>query len=591
MRKKSVLAVLMALIIVITSMCAFNTNQKVNAEGNDPGVLRSVKFSKDSVFRPGYFDIELDVQEKEHGISDVMIYLVCLEGDTYYNIEQHVMNLQWHAETEEDIVKDGVIKIDAWIGDSTLLGEWFIDSLTLYYDGLSDSSVEKYYSYGHSFISESETDAAIRKIFDKTHITDENGVSKTVDEKTVLGQMLTYYGEYDGEESKYCEEITDIINPVICVKEDTNFDVITSDDEKDLLEIVNNLSEGQTIGIRLSDKGLDNYKEYRVGEEGKSSILEYSMPCSVISKDIFSAIKGKDITLVIYRDGFRWVFYGKDIKTPKDINPWIEILARMCPYAGDTTKFDWEELDWDSYEYKPEDTVAVDMQFAPNGELPGKAEIRIKDDVLWKIGEGEYQKDKKVRLYYYNGTEYVEEKEANCSVTSSGEDKWLSFTITHNSNYVASYNDLSGKGVNSIRDEWIDGCYYGDDGSQTYPYTGSWKGDSNGWWFEDTSGWYPKDAWIRIDGQYYYFKSDGYAAMNEYYQGCWFNTDGSWEDKYFLSWKSNSTGWWVEDKSGWWPASSWLKIDGYWYYFDASGYMVTSQYVDGYWISADGVCY
>ena len=33
------------------------------------------------------------------------------------------------------------------------------------------------------------------------------------------------------------------------------------------------------------------------------------------------------------------------------------------------------------------------------------------------------------------------------------------------------------------------------------------------------------------------------------------------------------------------------KIDGSWYYFNSScGYMVTSQYIDGYWIGANGVC-
>jgi len=79
-------------------------------------------------------------------------------------------------------------------------------------------------------------------------------------------------------------------------------------------------------------------------------------------------------------------------------------------------------------------------------------------------------------------------------------------------------------------------------------------------------------------------------ASGEYYDGYWFNSDGSWDEQYYLTWKSNSTGWWVEDKSGWWPANKWLKIDGNWYYFNGSGYMATNTYVDGYWIGANGVC-
>ncbi|MCR4846262.1 MAG: hypothetical protein K5865_05955, partial [Eubacterium sp.] len=139
--------------------------------------------------------------------------------------------------------------------------------------------------------------------------------------------------------------------------------------------------------------------------------------------------------------------------------------------------------------------------------------------------------------------------------------------------------------------EWVDGKWYDENGNQSYSGNLMWANDSTGWWVEDTSGWYPTDSWQKIDGVWYYFKPDGYMAMGEYFNGYWFNKDGSWDETYLLSWKSNSTGWWVEDISGWWPSNTWLKIDNYWYYFNSSGYMVTSQYVDGYWISSDGVCY
>ena len=140
-------------------------------------------------------------------------------------------------------------------------------------------------------------------------------------------------------------------------------------------------------------------------------------------------------------------------------------------------------------------------------------------------------------------------------------------------------------------EEWVDGKWYNKDGTQTYKGTMQWKSNATGWWIEDSAGWYPTNTWQKIDGTWYFFKPDGYMAANEYYNGYWFNKDGSWDSQYLLSWKSSETGWWVEDISGWWPQSSWLKIDGYWYYFDASGYMVTNQYIDGWWIGADGVCY
>ncbi|MCR4846201.1 MAG: hypothetical protein K5865_05640 [Eubacterium sp.] len=152
-------------------------------------------------------------------------------------------------------------------------------------------------------------------------------------------------------------------------------------------------------------------------------------------------------------------------------------------------------------------------------------------------------------------------------------------------------NDKKADNKKKYSNEWVDGKWYDEFGNCAYEGILSWKSNATGWWVEDTAGWYPTSSWQKIDGVWYYFKPDGYMAANEYYNGYWFNANGSWDDQYFLSWKSDATGWWVEDISGWWPSSSWLKIDGYWYYFDASGYMVTSQYIDGWWISADGICY
>ena len=140
------------------------------------------------------------------------------------------------------------------------------------------------------------------------------------------------------------------------------------------------------------------------------------------------------------------------------------------------------------------------------------------------------------------------------------------------------------------KNEWRNGKWYGADGNSTYSGTLSWKSNSKGWWVEDSAGWYPQNQWQKIDGIWYYFKPDGYMASSEYYNGYWFNSNGSWDPQYKLSWKSNATGWWVEDISGWWPSNKWLKVDGDWYYFNGSGYMATSQYVDGYWLAANGVC-
>ncbi len=138
--------------------------------------------------------------------------------------------------------------------------------------------------------------------------------------------------------------------------------------------------------------------------------------------------------------------------------------------------------------------------------------------------------------------------------------------------------------------EWINGKWYDANGLQSYEGELQWKSNAAGWWVEDTSGWYPVSQWQKIDGSWYYFGADGYMASNEWRGGCWLSSSGAWEYEATGMWKGNSSGWWYEDTSGWYPAGQWLKVDGYWYYFGSDGYMVTSVYIDGYWIGSDGIC-
>ncbi len=181
------------------------------------------------------------------------------------------------------------------------------------------------------------------------------------------------------------------------------------------------------------------------------------------------------------------------------------------------------------------------------------------------------------------GNDYYFDSELGYIVVTIGE-------APAGGNKSSADKDNKNDNKHKYSNEWVDGKWYNADGICDYAGVLEWKNNSTGWWVEDSEGWYPVSQWQKIDGIWYYFNETGYMASGEYYNGYWFNSDGSWDEAYYLTWKKNSTGWWVEDKSGWWPSSQWLKIDGSWYYFDSSGYMVTSQYVDGYWIGSDGVC-
>ena len=129
-----------------------------------------------------------------------------------------------------------------------------------------------------------------------------------------------------------------------------------------------------------------------------------------------------------------------------------------------------------------------------------------------------------------------------------------------------------------FKNEYIDGIWYDSNGKADTKYrNGQWKNDSAGWWFED-NGWYPTSSWLKIDGKYYYFCADGYMDYSEYREGCWLNADGSWNESY-------SGGHWNE----WSPGSGW------WWYTDNTGYYPNSGscWIDGhqYQFDADGWTY
>ena len=94
-------------------------------------------------------------------------------------------------------------------------------------------------------------------------------------------------------------------------------------------------------------------------------------------------------------------------------------------------------------------------------------------------------------------------------------------------------------------------------------------------------------GWQQIDGKWYYIGDDGIAKSGSqsidgkrYYFGDdgamltgWQQIDGKWY--YILDSGELSTGW--------------QQIDGKWYYFASNGEMKTDQYIDGYYVGADGV--
>ena len=53
-------------------------------------------------------------------------------------------------------------------------------------------------------------------------------------------------------------------------------------------------------------------------------------------------------------------------------------------------------------------------------------------------------------------------------------------------------------------------------------------------------------------------------------------------------WRLGTDGWWYDNGNGTWPADRWLKIDGKWYYFGSDGYMVKEKWIGYYYLGTDG---
>ncbi len=179
----------------------------------------------------------------------------------------------------------------------------------------------------------------------------------------------------------------------------------------------------------------------------------------------------------------------------------------------------------------------------------------------------------------------------------------------------------------------------------------SWKQNKTGWWWQEDNGSYPVSQWKVINGKWHAFDARGYMRSGWflsngkwYYLGAandgsmktgWQLVNGSW---YYLNpgngdmaanqwignyyvggsgamltnqwignyyvdgsgkWvpgKTNATAQWIQSGNRWWyrhadggyTKNDWEKINGFWYYFDASGWMLANQWVGNYYVGALG---
>ena len=194
------------------------------------------------------------------------------------------------------------------------------------------------------------------------------------------------------------------------------------------------------ITIKISD-GAENVYIYN-NEDINSEILAklYSAPSgseftvnadsnTLINSELFNVIKGKNKKLIVnYKDN-QIIFNGKDIDNSKtiDISMTVENIINNENISKLVSK-------------------GILVNFPDNGNLPGKALIRVK-----ATGEVMQILKNKVYVYVYNNSSN------NFSVIDTNvkksSDNYYEFTITHNSDYIIVNEKLESKLVVSKSSE------------------------------------------------------------------------------------------------------------------------------------------
>ena len=148
-------------------------------------------------------------------------------------------------------------------------------------------------------------------------------------------------------------------------------------------------SEGIAIETTLNNPNLvDTLKTM---DEGQTAVVR-ATTTKVAPAEVFEAIKGEDKNIVFDEDGIQWVFNGENISDEniKDVDLSVDIEN-----SEDLTDLGYEE-----------GSSGTILDFASNGVLPGKCNVRLKSDYI----SDKYNLDSELYLACIRKTvEYQEE--------------------------------------------------------------------------------------------------------------------------------------------------------------------------------------
>ena len=147
-----------------------------------------------------------------------------------------------------------------------------------------------------------------------------------------------------------------------------------------------------------------------------------------VAKEIFDVIKGTEKTVIFKQNEVEWTFNGKDITEPTKIIDMTVKIASLNTTTSNNKAAIGEKVN--------KENVLV-ISFANNGQLPGKAKVRVKLDASWLAGKN----NNSINIYYFNeATKAVEAIATGLTVDAEG---YVEFSIAHNSDYIISDKDLT----------------------------------------------------------------------------------------------------------------------------------------------------
>ena len=107
-----------------------------------------------------------------------------------------------------------------------------------------------------------------------------------------------------------------------------------------------------------------------------------------------------------------------------------------------------------------------------------------------------------------------------------------------------------------------------------------WQQNDAGIWYVYEDGSYPKDKFEKVNGTWYYFDGSGYMLADRWKK----HTDGNWywfdqSGEMATGWKKIAEKWYYFDGEGA-MKTGWIKYKETWYYLDSqNGDMVSNAFV------------